>query len=562
MSAAKNDEKDLCGPAADRVAASKANLRKAIDEFESSAYTILIERNDDQMKPLLHTVSALLLALILGSVCFGEEPKSASSRKNTSSAPEAKLSCLERIDKIHEPGYMNWITAAWATMLLKQGVISTKDAPEAARIVQQLWEFDFKEDERSWNQFYKDQQFFVRRLDPELAGMMMLARTQPSARQMLEARHHLMLTLCRIHDLQEALLELAEQHTETIMPGYTHFRHAQPTTFGHYLLSVSDAIARSTKTLERGYHLMSLNELGCGALAGTSWPIDRDLVSRYMGMEGLIENTNDAVSYTDGYLVVVCGLTNVTNVCSRMALECSYWSGPEYGFLEVGGIRGVSFMMPQKTNNPNGFERVRMRAGQMIGHLTGTAAAGLRAPHGDVFEMLHLTDPALAALETADKCVIRLTAEIRGLTVRKENMLAALRDSYVAATELANQIVRDYKLGYRTAHKIVHEFVVLSEEHKVPAGRAQTKLLDQAAEKVLGRKLGMAEARVRELLDPVHFIRVTRSKGGVAPEEVARMIGDRRRKLAGARARHLKRIETLENAQKKMLSDLHELRRK
>ncbi|HHS89620.1 MAG TPA: hypothetical protein ENJ26_04550, partial [Rhodobacteraceae bacterium] len=389
---------------------------------------------------------------------------------------------------------------------------------------------------------------------------LMVARTQPSARQMLEVRHHLMRNLCRTHDLQEALLELAAQHTGTIMPGYTHFRHAQPTTFGHYLLSVSDAIGRSTMTLERGYHLMSLNELGCGALAGTSWPVDRDLVSQYMGMEGLIENTNDAVSYTDGYLVVVCGLTNVTNVCSRMALQCSYWSGAEYGFLEVGGIRGVSFMMPQKTNNPNGFERVRMRAGQMLGHLSGTAAAGLRAPHGDAFEMLHLTEPTLAALETADKCVIRLTAETRGLTVRKKNMLAALRGSYVAATELANQIVRDYKLGYRTAHKIVHEFVVLSEEQKVPANQAQTKLLDRAAEEVLGRKLGMDEARLRELLDPAYFIRVTRSKGGVAPEEVARMIADRRQKLADARTRHLKRIITLENAQKKMLADLHKLR--
>ena len=174
--------------------------------------------------------------------------------------------------------------------------------------------------------------------------------------------------------------------------------------------------------------------------------------------------------------------------------------------------------------------------------------------------MLHLAEPTLAALETADKCVIRLTAETRGLTVRKKNMLAALRGSYVAATELANQIVRDYKLGYRTAHKIVHEFVVLSEEQKVPANQAQTKLLDRAAEEVLGRKLGMDEARLRELLDPAYIICVTRSKGGVAPEEVARMIADRRQKLADARTRHLKRIITLENAQKKMLADLHKLR--
>ena len=506
-------------------------------------------------------VSSLLLALILAGVCLGEEAKSASSRKSPSTAPGVTADWIERIDKIHEPGYMNWITTAWATMLLKQEIISAEDAPEAAGVVLQLWEFKFAEDERAWKQFYKDHYFFVRRLDKELAGMMMLARTQPPARQMLEVRHQLMKQICRIYDQQEATLDLAEQHATTIMPGYTHFRHAQPTTFGHYLLSVSDAVGRSTETLERGYHLMSLNEMGCGALAGTSWPIDRELVSQYLGMEDLIENTNDAVSYTDGYLVVVCGLTNVTNIASRTALEMSYWSGVEYGFLEIGGYRGISFMMPQKASNPNNMEYIRMYAGQMMGHLSGVAAAGLRTPHGDAFEMLHMAEPTLAALETTEKCTLKLTKELRELQVNKEKMLTVIKESYICATELANQIVRDYELGYRTAHEIVNEFVLASREQKIPATEARAELLDEAAQKVIGRKLGMAEPRLRELLDPAYFIKVTNSRGGVAPVEVARMIADRRQKLADARARHLKRIETLEQGQQKMLSYLRDVRR-
>ena len=511
------------------------------------------------MKTLRCTVSPLILALILADACFSEEAELESSQKRTSPTAEARLGWLDRIDKIHEPGYMNWITAAWATMLLEQEIISAEDAPEAARVVLQLWEFDFAEDERAWGQFYKDHYFFVRRLDKELAGMMMIARTQPPARQMLEVRHQLMKQICRIYDLQAAMLDLASQHTATIMPGYTHFRHAQPTTFGHYLLSVSDAVGRSTETLERGYHLMSLNEMGCGALAGTSWPIDRDLVSHYLGMEGLIENTNDAVSYTDGYLVVVCGLANVTNIASRTALELSFWSGEEYGFLDIGARRGTSFMMPQKDGNPNSMELIRMHAGQMIGHLTGVASAGLRAPHGDVFEMLYMAEPTLAALETAEKCTSELTAEMRQMLVHEERMLAVIRESYICATELANQMVRDYDMGYRTAHDIVNEFVLASREQKIPATRARADLLDEAARKVLGRNLGISEARLRQLLDPAYFIKVTKSRGGVAPDEVVRMIADRRQKLAGARARHLMRIESLENAQEKMLSDLRGL---
>jgi argininosuccinate lyase len=481
------------------------------------------------------------------------------SRKMVFPSLKANLSWLERIDNIHCPGYMNWISTSWAMMFIKQGIILAKDASEVARVVMELWEYPGDPEELAGPHTYGIDGYYHKALGDEVGGRLMMARTQPSTRQVLAVRHQLMKQMCRIYDLEEAILDLAEQHAGTIMPGYTHFRHAQPTTFGHYLLSVHDPIERSMKTLEHGYHLMSLNEMGCGALAGTSWPIDRELVSQYLGMEGLIENANDAVSYADGFLVVVSGLTNITTTTSRIALDLSYWSGVEYGFLDIGSNRGTSFMMPQKDGNPNSMETVRQRASQMIGHLTSVAVAGLRAPHGDVFEMLNLAEPVLAALETAEKCTSELTNEVRNMKVHKERMLELIRESYLASTELANQMVRDYKMGYRTAHDIVHEFVLMSQDQKIPATNAKTELLDEAARKKLGRKLGMTEARLRELLDPAYFIKATNSRGGVAPDEIDRMINDRRQKLADARDRHLKRIESLENAQEKMMSDLRGL---
>jgi argininosuccinate lyase len=368
-------------------------------------------------------------------------------------------------------------------------------------------------------------------------------------------RYHLMKRMCQIYDSQLAALNAAEKHAGVIMPGYTHTRHAQPTTFGHYVLSVSDAIGRSAETLEHGYHLMSLNEMGCGALAGTSLPIDRDLVSAYLGMEGLIENTNDAVSYTDGFLVVVCGLANVCNVVSRTTLELSYWSGVEYGFVDAGS-HGKSFLMPQKSTNPNSLEIARLYAGQVIGHMTSVAIAGLREPHGDGHGMLHMEDATIAALEAAEKPITTLRREMANVKVNPERMLAVIRESYIASTELANQMVRDYGLDYRTAHEIIYQFVLTSREQGIPATQAKASLLEEAAQKVVGRKIGVSDARLRELLDPAHFVKVTNSKGGVAPEEMARMIADRREKLAATRSRHMKRIEALESAQKCLVADL------
>jgi len=138
-------------------------------------------------------------------------------------------------------------------------------------------------------------------------------------------------------------------------------------------------------------------------------------------------------------------------------------------------------------------------------------------------------------------------------------MLAGAREGNSCATELANQVVRDHGIDYRTAHKIVHDFVLESKRQGIPASEARADLLDAAAQNAIGKKLGMDEARLRELLDPVYFVKVTKSKGGVAPEEVARMVADRRKKLNGARARHLKRIEALQKAQNRLLSNLRAL---
>ncbi|MCD6361384.1 MAG: hypothetical protein J7M38_11060 [Armatimonadetes bacterium] len=462
----------------------------------------------------------------------------------------------DRIDSIHEIGCSDWLTIAWATMLIKQGIVPQEHAPDVARALLEMVDSPCP----GWREghFYKRQPWLNERLGQDVAGNLMIGRTVPPGEQVMLVRWRLMKVMCQVLEMQAALLTAGAEHAGVIMPGYTHTRHAAPTTFGHYLLSVLDAVTRSAGTLEESYNLMSLNEMGCGALSGTSLPIDRDLVTEYLGMEGLIENANDAVSYTDGFLVVVTALTNITNILSRMALDLSYWSGVEFGFLEV-GLHGTSWLMPQKAFNPNSLELIRLYAGQMIGHLTGVAVAGLREPHGDTHAMLHLEDATLQAIEVAGICLPIVTEEMQQIKVDEERMLEVIRESYIASTELANQLVREYGIDYRTGHEMIKRFVAASREAKIPASQASAAMLDDAAEELIGRKLGMTDERLRELLDPAHFIEVTDSKGGVAPAEMARMIADREDRLQAARDRHLARIEKLEQAQARMIGELEAL---
>jgi argininosuccinate lyase len=458
-----------------------------------------------------------------------------------------------KIDEAYQPSPEFWIDTAWAVMLMKREIIPRRNHRKVAGAIQKLWE------DRPEGNYYGHigvQNYVQKQLGINVAGDLMIARTNPSQRQQMAVRRKLLKMLCLLRTFQRILLETADQYKDAVMPGYTHIRHAQPTTLGHYLLSVYDPIDRSVSRLEDGYHLMSLNELGCGALAGTSWPIDRELVSTYLACEGLIENTNDAVSYTDGYVQVTAAAANIMAVMSRMALELEHWSTLEYDLLDF-EIGAGSFMMPNKRSNQGILEETAEQASVTLGALMEVASMGTKLPHGDMNPLAYgMKDGTLRALNSIDRCVEPYLYKLPTMIVHRDKMLAMARRGYSCSTELANILVRTNELDYRTAHEVVNVFVVESARQQIPSSQADITLFQQAAQTIVGRELDITEDGLRQALDPVHFVNQTRSRGGVSPAEVARMIADRARKLDAARSRNLVRIDKLHAARQRMLSDL------
>ena len=460
-----------------------------------------------------------------------------------------------RIDKVHEPALLPWINTAWTVMQMKSGMIPERNIKKVSSALLEFWE----NPEPKYYDLYGLQSYVSERHGIEVGGDLMMARTRPPMRQQLAVRHELMKMICLMHDFQQVLLETATQHTHTVMPGYTHIRQAQPTTLGHYLMSIYDPIERSMKMVEDSYNAMSLNELGCGALAGTSWAIDRELVNKYLGLEGLIENTNDAVSYTDGYVLLIAGITNIISVISRMGLEMEFWSGLEYDFMDF-DIGAGSYMMPNKRNNQTYLENTTVAAAQMLGYLTEVASMGIRIPHGDMQPMAYnMMDAPIKAIGLINRHINPFLYHFPGMKVNTEKMLEAAREGYSCSTELANEIVRRFDIDYRTAHEIVHVFVIASDEKNIPSKEADISEFQKAAQKLIEKELNLSEKELRMILDPMHFVEVTNSQGGVSPSEVGRMIDDRWQKLEQARERHLKRIEKLEQGKSLMLNDLKEL---
>lgn len=477
-----------------------------------------------------------------------------------------------RIDDVHER-WVFWRDVAWFLMLAKQNIIPEKYLADIAETVRELR--DDSEHEYA-NARFGIEKYAMTKLGVARAGFLSMGRTIPSQDQQLAVRHKLMKLMCMFYDFQKSLLCLAGDHLETVMPGYTHFRQAQPMTFGHYLLSVFDPIERILKTVEDSYVAMSLNELGCGALAGTSLPIDRDMISEYLGLEGLIENTNDAVAYTDGFVLLVCSLANIMSVVSRLSLDLNIWSTMEYGFLELeskppknprpieqGGIgRSTSFFMPNKAGkglNIAPLERSRVGAAQLTGLVAEAVAMGIRTAHGDMHEMLHMIDSAGRAIDLTHEYTHVYISLLPKFRVHKERMLEMARTGYSCATELSNVLVMNYDIDARTAHHIINEFCIESDEKDIPSSEADLAIFDKWSEETIGRKTGISEEELRKALDPVNFIHTHTTRGGVSPKETRRMLDERYARLEEYLSRHKARIEKIEAAKKKIETDLNSL---
>ncbi len=484
---------------------------------------------------------------------------------------------IQRIEDVHGvPYHFLWIDTAWAVMLIKQNLIPKEHVPITVESIIELWDEPAKmgalrEGVISYEGFGGLQRYVIEKHGIEYAGNLTLGRTIPPQFQQFPLRRDMLRTMCAIYDLRSVLLDLASNNLDTIMPGYTHMAHAQPTTFGHYLLSIYDPIERIWPRLEMGYSLLNLNELGCGALAGTSWAIDRNMVSEYLGLEGLIENSNDAVSYTDGYLHVVSALTAVASILSRLATDLRMWCTKEYGFVELpprapavpqekgGKGRSRSHFMPQKTRGADDHEHASAAVAVCMGALNQVATMGIRIPQQDCTEMTRLHAGTRDAFRAVQGIANNYAKVLPTLIVHRERMLASVRQGYSGSTELANHLVRKFGFDYRTAHHIVNLFVIESEDRNLPADDPQVDIFESAAVEVTGKKLGITVEELKRGLDPTHFVQVTNSQGGVAPSETLRMVQERRSRLNDAWEGIVARVERLEGAKDRLYRDVQSL---
>jgi len=326
-----------------------------------------------------------------------------------------------------------------------------------------------------------------------------------------------------VERLQEAIVEVAEREAGTLMPGFTHLQIAQPVTFGHHLLAWFEMLARDRERLRDCRRRVNIMPLGAAALAGTSFPIDRDYTAKLLGFDAPAENSLDAVSDRDFAIEFVSAAALVMVHLSRMAEELILWSSSQFDFIELSDAFCTgSSIMPQK-KNPDVPELVRGKSARVFGSLMALLALMKAQPLAYNKDNQEDKEPVFDTLDTLLGS-LRVYAEmIPAMQVKRENLRRAAALGFSTATDLADYLVRK-GIAFRDAHEIVGRAVRLA----LDSGRDLPELdLDEL--QGLSAAIG---PEVFDVLTPEGSVKARNHLGGTAPAQVRAAIRRARKRLA------------------------------
>jgi argininosuccinate lyase len=324
-------------------------------------------------------------------------------------------------------------------------------------------------------------------------------------------------------DLQRALLDLAERNAETVMPGFTHLQVAQPVSFGHHLLAYVEMFSRDAERMADVRRRVNRLPLGAAALAGTSYPLDRERVAKALQMEGVCQNSLDAVSDRDFAIEFSAAATLAMVHVSRLSEELVLWMSQNFGFIEIADrFTTGSSIMPQK-KNPDVPELARGKTGRVVGHLMGLVTLMKGQPLAYNKDNQEDKEPLFDTVDTL-KDTLRIFADmVPGITAKPQAMEQAALKGYATATDLADYLVKK-GLPFRDAHETVAHAVKAAISHQVDLAELPLAVLQQFNPAI--------EKDVYAVLSLRGSLHARNTLGGTAPQQVRAQIARHRQRLA------------------------------
>ncbi len=457
--------------------------------------------------------------------------------------------CSSRKDDARLAGAVLAINKAHVAMLIEQKIIQRSDG---AKILEALQKQDNEKlDPAAEDVHMAVEEAVLAETDPEVGGNLHIAKSrndQVTTAIRMALRSELINIMQKVIEMQQSLLETASKHSLTIILEYTHLQPAQPVTFAHYLLSYAEALGRDFERLQAAYGHVNLCPLGAGALATTSFPINRRTTAQLLGFNSVLENSIDAVGSRDFILETQSALALLAVNLSRLAEDLIIWSSPEFGTVELPDeFTSTSSIMPQK-KNPEVLEVIRARASYALGDFLASAAVLKSLPSTYNLDFQELTPKLWASTDNLSGSLSIFAKLIPDIRV-SDNVESKAAAGFVGATELANMLVRKYKVAFRTSHKIVGALVKALVDSKQTLLDATPELLQKVAQESTGVKLTVKKLDIIECTNLRKLIETYKVQGGPSPAEVEKSITTENKILSHSKTFIAKLQQNLANAE-------------
>jgi len=446
------------------------------------------------------------------------------------------------------------INKAHVTMLMEQKIIQWQDGARILKSLQKLKGAKLDPDAEDVHMAVEE--VVLAETGFEVGGNLHIAKSrndQVTTAIRMQLRNEIIELMARVYAMQENLIVTASKHVDTVILEYTHMQAAQPVTFAHYLLSYFQALERDFARLNGAYERVNLCPLGSGALATTSFPINRKRTSELLGFNSVLENSIDAVGSRDFILETQSALTLLAVNLSRLAEDLIIWSSQEFGVVELpDDFTSTSSIMPQK-KNPEALEVIRAHASYALGDFVSSTSAVKGLPSTYNLDLQEITPKLWASIDNLSSSLSILTMLIPKLKVSSniENKAAA---GFVAATELANMLVQKYNVAFRTSHKIVGALVKLLIDSKKTLNDATPELLQGVAREVANVKLTVKKEDIVECTNPRKIVETYKVQGGPSPVEVEKSITKAKETMAYSKGNIANFKKLLTDAEKKLNS--------
>jgi argininosuccinate lyase len=383
---------------------------------------------------------------------------------------------------------------------------------------------DFPYDPAHGEPYNSRERYFVSRAG-DVAGWLHAGRPRREAVRVafrLRLREDLAGLIDAAAELAAGLASLGRQHARTLMADQTYLQHAQPSTFGHYVLSFAFPVLRAGRRLSEALEWTDASPGGAGCVNGSRLLSDRWHVASLLGFRSVAEHTRDAMWQVDGLFDMVSAAVGLVITQSKLAEDLEIWASQEFDYVTLAdGYSRASVLMPNK-RNPYALSIIRGAAGSLIGRLSGLLAVA-KTPSARSDNLIFAYGEVPRALDLAMRTTRLSAGVIRTLEVNADRMRAALDSGFSQATDLAEFIMQACEIDYRTAYRVVGHAVRQASASGLRGADIDGSMLDASAVEITGQPLGLTGRDLSAVLDPWQIVVSRTALGGAAPREVTRM---------------------------------------